>query len=533
MARMTRGRDPDEAGSEIESRAAAETTGARILRGSLWAGASSVIPLAYVLVVSIAAARYLGPDGMGRQSYIAFLELSLTALLASGIATSLMRHIGEALGQDRPDAARGLVAFAWRLQLGAALVGAAVLAAAGLGGADPRAAWVLAGVGCAFGVLHAVPSAVLIGAQRWRAASIVGIVTGAVATGASVAVLALGGGIVGLFAVQAAVAGVNLLWSSLLARSAARELTSVSVSAASQPLRRSLLGYAGWQTLDVLVTILVAQRSEIVLLERLSTDAEIALFSISFAGVAGLAMLADAVGRALTPAFATWHGAGAGARMREGYRRGLRLVVCGSLPLTALSAALAPELLRLVYGEDYAGTAPVVRVLSAVLPLLATLSVASAVVIGVGRIRIPLLLGVGAAAVDIALSVALIPELDAVGAAVAFVGAQLAVAAPLAIYAARLIGPVSWSWAPVARFAAAAAGAGAAAWATLVGLGGGAGGLLAGIAAGVAALLLVGRAVLVLEAEDAAWLAGRIERRGRPRLARALLRWAAGKHAAV
>ena len=84
-----------------------------------------------MLVVSIAAARYLGPDGMGRQSYIAFLELSLTALLSSGISTSLMRHIGEALGQGRPEAARGLVAFAWRLQPGAALVGGAVLAAAG------------------------------------------------------------------------------------------------------------------------------------------------------------------------------------------------------------------------------------------------------------------------------------------------------------------------------------------------------------------------------------------------------------------
>jgi hypothetical protein len=125
MARMRQRGDPDEAESGLASRAAVETTGARILRGSRWAGASSVIPLVYVLVASIAAARYLGPDGMGRQSYIAFLELSLTALLSSGISTSLMRHIGEALGQGRPEAARGMVAFAWRLQLGAALVGGA------------------------------------------------------------------------------------------------------------------------------------------------------------------------------------------------------------------------------------------------------------------------------------------------------------------------------------------------------------------------------------------------------------------------
>jgi O-antigen/teichoic acid export membrane protein len=239
-------------------------------------------------------------------------------------------------------------------------------------------------------------------------------------------------------------------------------------------------------------------------------------------------LLAGAVGRALTPAFATWYGAAARDRMRQGYRRGLRLVVCGSLPLTALSVALAPELLRLVYGEEYAGTAPVVRVLAAALPLLATLSVASAVVIGVGRIRIPLLLGVCAGAVDIALSVALIPELDAVGAALAFFGAQAVVALPLAVYAARLIGPVSWSWAPLARSAVASLAGGFAAWASLEALGGGGVGLVAGIAAGAGAVLLAGRAVHVLEAEDAVWLAERVERRGRPRLARTLLRWAGG-----
>src|SRR3989304_8559439 len=96
--------------------AAATTSGATVFRGGIWNVASRIIPQVYVLIVSVAAARFLGPDGLGRQSFIGFVQVSVTMLLSSGLAISLMRYVGEAIGRRGGDAVRGLIVWGWRLQ---------------------------------------------------------------------------------------------------------------------------------------------------------------------------------------------------------------------------------------------------------------------------------------------------------------------------------------------------------------------------------------------------------------------------------
>ena len=116
--------------------AADATTGASLLRGGVWNTASRLLPQVYVLIVSVVAARFLGPDGMGRQSYIAFVALSVTTLFSGGLAVSLMRFVGESIGRGRPDDAAGLIAWGWRLDAAGAAVGGALLVAAGIAGSD-------------------------------------------------------------------------------------------------------------------------------------------------------------------------------------------------------------------------------------------------------------------------------------------------------------------------------------------------------------------------------------------------------------
>src|SRR3954470_2126896 len=65
--------------------AASQTTAASLVRGGLWTALSHVMPQLYILAVSIAAARFLGPDEFGRQSFIAFVGLSVQLLLTSGV----------------------------------------------------------------------------------------------------------------------------------------------------------------------------------------------------------------------------------------------------------------------------------------------------------------------------------------------------------------------------------------------------------------------------------------------------------------
>ena len=483
--------------------AADATTSASVLRGSAWSFAARGLPQAYVLLISVLAARYLGPAGMGRQSYIAFVALSVTMLFTGGLSVALMRFIGEALGRDEASLVRGLMRWAWAVGFGGAAIGGGALLLAAAAGADPESAWVLAGVGSSLGILHAIPTALLIGAQRWREASIVGLITGTLTVPAVFIVFELGGGITGLFAVEAAVAAVNLAWTTVFAR---RVLNGLAKRSQRSPeLRRRTAIYAAGLTVNVFLMVIVYKRSEFFFLERWSSDSEIAIYSIAFAATTALALLPEAITSTVMPAFATLFGAGQMDRLHAGFARGMRLLALSSLPVTAGMLALGPDALRLIYGDDYSGTEPVLRIMMVVFPVLPLLNVCYALMIGLGRMRALVLGNAAAAVVNIALAVILIPPYDARGAAVANSVAQVVVAAALIGYTRRLIGPLHPSWRSLALGLIASGAGGLAAFGVVSALGGVVGVLL-GLIAGVAIFAGFAVALRILPPQDAEWL---------------------------
>jgi len=462
-----------------------------------------VLPQVYVLITSVVAARFLGPDGMGRQSFIAFVALSTTMLLTSGISLSLMRYVGEELGADRPGTALDLVRWAWRLTGVAATLGGAFLLTLAATGADPTGAWVFAAIGSVLGTLHAVPSSVLIGAQRWRDATIVGLTTATISVPATIVVLAAGGGITGIFAVEAVVAGANLIFTSRLARRAARRLSAPPDR--DPRVRRGMIRYAAWTTISVLLTLIVFRRSEFFFLDVWSSDSEIALYSIAFAAINALMLGFDACAATLLPAVATLHGAGDSARIRSGYSRTLRLILLVAFPVTAGVLAVGPELVRLLYGDDYSGTAPVLRVMAVVLPVVPLMYVGNALLVGLGSLFPMMIAGGAAAAVNVGLAFLLIPPYDAVGAALASAGAQLVVAAAIALYCWKVVGEPPLRIRGAIRISLASALSGLAAW-QLVELAPGVPGVVAGTIGGAVVFFVAGRLLSVLSREDAEWL---------------------------
>jgi O-antigen/teichoic acid export membrane protein len=455
------------------------------------------------VALSIAAARFLGPSEFGRQSFIAFVALSLHLLLTSGIALTLMRSVAETLGAGQPDQTRAFVAWAWRLQTVGALVGGAALVIVAAAGAEPPAAWAFAGAFVTLGVLQSVANAVLLGAQDYRAPAVIGLVTGGLTVPATIAVLAAGGGITGIFAVEAVVAGGNLVWAALLAR---RVVPPATGRARVNPARRrAAMRFAGWTTLSALVTLVVWRRSEFVFLAHYSSDAEIGLYSIGFATASAISSLPERVSVVLVPAFATLSGAAAVDRISSGYSRSLRLLISVTLPLAAGAAAVGPALVGVVYGDEFREAGTVLAILAIVIPFVAVTSVASALLSGLHDARTPLLAGLLAALVNVGLAFALIPPLDAVGAALANAGAQVAATFALCLAARRRTGAIDWRVASLLRTAVAAAGCGLASWGVLQLIDGAAGVVLA-VAAGVIAFTALALALRALSADDAAWL---------------------------
>jgi O-antigen/teichoic acid export membrane protein len=506
----------------VESEAARATTGRSVLHGGLWYVASYAIPQVYTLAISIVAARFLGPDGMGRQSYIAFVSLTLTTVLSSSMYVALMRYIGESAGRGREELLPGLLWWAWRVEAVVALVAAGSLAVIAELGAEPQGAWAFAAVVSAAGILHTVPTAVLVGLQRFRQASVVGLATGFVATAGVTFVLWQGGGITGMFAVEAVVGVVNLLWTGTLARRALNTSdagTEVADQIGLRTLRHRVGRFALLSAIGLFLELIVATRSEFFFLAHYSTDSQIAFYSIAYSAVAALRLIPRSLAQATAPAFATLFGGQAFDRIRSGYSRSLRLLLMVSLPLTATGLALGPELIEEVYGHDYAGASGPVRILLVAFPVIALSSLANSLLAGYGRIRLPLTANAVGAAVDVALAFALVPSLDANGAAIANAAGQGAYALVVLAAATRIVSPVEWRLGSLVRNLVASGIAGLAGWAVVQSLDG-----FSGVAAAAVALVLA-YAVLAavlrpLPADDARWLEEAIPIRGIARICR-------------
>jgi len=509
--------------AEPEAVAGASTTGASVLRGGAWNVASRAIPQVYLVVVSIAAARFLGPDRLGRQSFIAFSSITVATLFTAGLPSALTRFVGDAMGRGRPAEARGLLDWGWRAEaLGAAAAGG-LLAAAVVAGAEPRAAWALAAVIAAAGVLVKVPNSFLIGVQRWRGATVAGLATGTVGTAATVVVLAAGGGITGMFAVEACVALATLALLGRVARQASLALPAPPE--APPQLRRAVVRYAAVSSISIVITLVIWRRSELFFLEHFSSDTEIAFYSIAFAAVTAPVVIFQAMTSVLFPAVATLFGAGAEERIRSGYSRASRLLVMASFPLTSFGIALGPALLRLAYGRGFGSAGPVFLILVSILPLIPLVNLAGVTLSAIGRLWPPIFVGIVASIVDVVLDIVLIPQHGAVGAAVANVAAQATAAIGIVAYAERALGGTQWKKGALARAATAAAGAGLVAWAAVQWLGD-VTGLVAGLGAGVLTLVLLGRALRILPAADAAWLEDIAGRLAGGRVGRLIRLWA-------
>ena len=501
------------------SDAAASTTGASVMSGGIWVAFSYVLPQLYIVVVSVVAARFLAPADMGRQSFIAWAALSIGALLSSGLGGSMQRYTAEMLGRGRPEAAVALLWWGWRIALVLALAGGSALTAIGLARDELESAWILAGVACAASLLHTAPFAVVVGYQRFRQATVVGIVTGAFGVVGVIAALALGYGIPGMFAVEALVGIAGFVWVSVLVR----RIVAGTKGSPLGDLRPRVARYAGLSTVVGGVALIVEKRSELIALERYSSPQEIAYYSISFAALAAMLRLVEGLAAPVVPAVATLYGAGESERIGEGFSRAVRLILIFAFPAAAAGIALGPAALRLAYGEAYEETGTIVVLLLSVFPALALYNLISSFLDGVGRLGLLLAAMAFGAVLDVGLAFALVPAFDARGAALANMAGQTATAALLLLVAHRLVGPFQLRLTSLLRVVAASLLALAATLGVVDALPVGFD-LFAGMAA--FALVFGGLAILlrIMPRRDAEWMDGQIGERLGGRVGRILER---------
>ena len=480
----------------------AESGRQRAVAGGLWIATGRLLPLVGTAVLSVSIARILGPDALGLQNYVAFVDALLATAVQWVLITVSIRRLSEARGAGDGEHLTHLVRVTFLLNVLGGLGSAGVLLTIGLTSQQPwpwvfvAAAAVCNGVAWGFAVA-------IIAEHGWMPVARVRLVTQLAAVILGFGAVLAGLGIAGVFAAAALASAVF----AVIMRARQGPVAWGRV----RPIPSGLLEvWLRLLALEILVQW-VSQKSGVLFLQRWADHAEIAMFSVAFMVVATAAALPVAMAISGLPSVANSLGAGTIKATLARLGQPVRIAIMVSVPLAAFVASVGPPAVVAFYGEEFHQAAVLVPIQA-----LALLSATAGMVcvtfwIGAGQLRPPAVAAAAGVAVNIATALALVPGFGAWGAVISSVAGQTTMAAVILWWTHRLGGRIE---VPIAQWVSlmVAAGMWTAAMAALGraigvetaaqrwwGLG------LIGLSTAVA-LALLGAAVGYTSRRDQAWL---------------------------
>jgi O-antigen/teichoic acid export membrane protein len=463
---------------------------ASVLRSSLLNLAATIVSLIAGFATSIITARLLGPGGSGTVAFAIWAVTSASAIADFGMPQTLLRHVGSTGTDDR----------AWKMQVRAAFrvfvlpVGAVAMAMLGYsflarieGGWDAGLIWTITTVlFLAYALAH-FSGAIARGRDRFSetaASTVIGCLLQIPLVFAGAWFFGPAGALAGMI-IRYLPQGFRL-----------RRYLDLRLPVARSSLTTDMRAYGRQMWLSDLVDVVGLSRIEFLFLGFFFSSTEVGYFAAAmvFAGLVG--QLTLQISPALIVGFSS---AGTSAARFELYRQSLRTVALVMFPISLGGAAIIPELLPLLLGEEFrpAATAASLLLGISLLPGLAVVPWGFLAGSGSGQKLLSVML-ISAIASAVLLVVA-VPLLGVLGAALARTCVEALSLAMLLLIAsragARLPGVI------LLKTLTAAIICGLVAYGTTQLLGGGSGIVLA-IVLGAFAYLLAVRAFCLIEASD-------------------------------
>jgi len=384
--------------------------------------AAGVVASIGALGLSIIVSRTLGPSDTGRYSFATYVML--TAVTAATLGAPLAALRWTASFQERPS---DLAAFARTTRRLGLLVGVTVgltLAASAFLGVtigNSSAALAVVGFGAACGVSFAFSSAVIAGLARYRTLVKLNAVVSLVQLSAAGVAAAMDAGFVVFVGI---VVGGSAL-QAVIGRWVARRATGPAPVGLDASARREFRTDAVELSAISLLDAVVFQRVELFLLAAYAADSEVALYALaSVLANRLIGFLPSALNGVLLQRFASTDD------LQGQITLAMRWVALAALPVSAAVIATADSLSRLLFGDEFADMAPVVRAVAA-FGGVSVLSVAASSAIYAERRQRQILPRIAFCAVlNVGAALLLIPPLGALGAALA-AGASQSVATAL------------------------------------------------------------------------------------------------------
>jgi O-antigen/teichoic acid export membrane protein len=451
---------------------------------------------------SAIAARLLGPEAMGVIAYALWSVTVAMTVAGLGIRMVLQRFIPNLRAGGKHDEAEGLIGSTARLSMQAAIVGSALLfcwlywpgssAIDAHSGASRITVIVLV---LAWFICYNVADVYLSylkGEQRFDEFARLSAYSALI----RLVVIGLGAWLFGVAGALAGYVAGYMVPASRIGRLLRKK------SIVGQQIRRQVMSFALGSWSVVMISGIVFGRTEIVFLEHYSGIVAVGLFAVAATLADAMLSLAPLLLSALLPYFSEQQGLGAHDHMLRLYRTMAGLLALVVMPLGIGIAAIAPVLIPVLFGAEFAGSVPAASVLliaAAVwLPGVST----SNLIFSTGKVRLLLVSNALGLVGTIALGFSLIPSFGLMGAAWSRAVVQVSVAAIETWYVTRRLG-FALPFRALGAIALAAAIQGAVAYAITTGLGGVIS-LVVAIPAGVLVFAVALRVLAVLPMVDPA-----------------------------
>ncbi|GIV79984.1 MAG: polysaccharide biosynthesis protein [Litorilinea sp.] len=339
-----------------------QSTGRRVLVNTGALTSSSLWRIALSFVLQVLIARGLGVAALGQYT-VAMAYLNVSQVISElGLPVLLVRDLAQ-----MPTRRRAYFRTALWVQMASALLtwGGLVLLTLVLPfSASTRPALWLVGASLPFFAVTSVCETLFQAGERMELVMGIEMLVNLLIVAVSLVALWLGGEVlhlIGVLILTQLFSALLCLW--LVGRSGLLAEPQEGVAVSPRMLFRQAPPFLGLTLADVLL-----QRMDILLLSVLGGETMTGLYSAAYNLVRVALKLIQSFGRALYPTF---------SRLRhqalETYHRlaalSLRYGLLILLPAAALGTALAPDLLHLVYAQDYVQAAPIFQVLLWLPPL--------------------------------------------------------------------------------------------------------------------------------------------------------------------
>lgn len=424
----------------------------RIASGTAVRAVGELLAKPASLLFYIVLARKLGDDEFGE--FIFGLSLSTVLLAAAGLGTKDLVARQVARRHERVDVLlwnvlvlKGLMALALMVAIGilVTVLGYSI---------EARLAILVVSLGVAFEYETSIFSSVFQAYERQQHIATSLLINRTFTAAAGIGALLAGAGLVPVSILFTVGSALGLLSSYvLMQRRVVRPNVEVDPSRWRELLRAGLpLGI-----LEVAST--ASMRSSVVLLGILAAGSvDVGQYGAAFRLIEATLFIPWSLSSAMVPWFSR-HGPQSTIPLKRGFELALKFVIAAMMPLALVLGIYADEIVNLLYGDGFEGAVTPLQVLAPMTVLWGVNSIVSSVLIGRNSPRFYLLPAAASIVLNAVLSVVLIPDHGAIGAAAATVPSVALLAILTVTSTSRLTGAISLSRTLSAPIAAAAVGA--------------------------------------------------------------------------